>query len=125
MADLKDAYGNYQAGLSPGDSLPSRSGRLRNGTGAPASDLGNVGDGYINESNGDFYTKKTTGWELQSGGGGGSIAQVIATTDADPNVAAIVPEDAAQGAIFTRDGVDLTVLWRWDVAAQTWRQVTG
>lgn len=125
MADLKDSYGNYQAGLSPGPSLPSQFGRLRSGTGAPASTLGNIGDGYINKSNGDFYTKKTTGWELQSGGGGGSIAQVIATTDADPNTALITPDDPAQGAIFTRDGANLTELWRWDVAAQTWRQVTG
>jgi hypothetical protein len=121
----EDAYGNYQAGLEPGPSLPSSVSRLRSGTGAPASTLGNVGDGYVNRSNGDFYTKKTTGWELQSGGGGASIAQVIATTDANPNTAVIVPEDPAQGAIFTQDGTDLTVLWRWDVTDQVWRQVTG
>lgn len=71
MPDLKDEYGNYQAGLSPGPSLPSSRGTLRHGVGAPSNDLGNVGDGYVNQSNGDWYTKKATGWELQAGGGGG------------------------------------------------------
>lgn len=108
----------------PNPNLPGL-GRLLSGDGVPGSDLGSVGYGYINLLNGDWYTKKNTGWELQSGGGGGGIAQVIATTDANPNTASIVPEDAAQGAVFTQDGADLTVLWRWDVAAQTWRQVTG
>lgn len=74
---LQDAYGNYQAGLEPGPSLPSSVSRLRSGAGAPSNDLGNVGDAYVNISNGDIYTKKNTGWELQSGGGGGGSNNLI------------------------------------------------
>lgn len=123
----EDQFGNWISGITitPQGTLPRSSRGVLYGEGAPSSDLGSPGSGYINILNGDFYTKKTTGWELQSGGGGGSIAQVIATTDADPNVAAIVPEDPAQGAMFTQDGVDLTNLWRWDVTGQLWRQLMG
>lgn len=73
MPDLKDAYGNYQAGLSPGPSLPGSYGTLRHGSGAPDAGLGDDGDGYIDVANGDFYSKKTTGWELQSGVGGAAV----------------------------------------------------
>lgn len=69
----QDAYGNYQAGLTPGNSLPSSRGTLRHGSGAPDSSLGDVGDAYIDTDNGDFYSKKSTGWELQSGVGGTAV----------------------------------------------------
>lgn len=45
-------------------------GELISGDGAPAASLGNLGDGYVNRLNGDWYTKKNTGWELQIGGVG-------------------------------------------------------
>lgn len=122
----QDIYGNYIADLQPGPALAGSRGALRYGTGAPSNTFGNVGDGYVNTANGDFYSRRTIGWELQSGGGGGgSIEQVIAFTAADPNVASLTPDDPTKGAIYTQDGADLTVLWRWDVAAQTWRQITG
>ena len=63
----------YQASAinhPPNPHLPGIGGVLY-GTGAPPSDLGNVGNVYVNISNGDIYTYKNTGWELQSGGGGG------------------------------------------------------
>lgn len=121
-----DSSGNWTPVLPDNPALTTQGwGELRFGTSAPTSGFGNVGDGFILTTNGNFYVKKTTGWELVSGGGGAGIAQVIATTDANPNTALITPDDPAQGAIFTQDGANLTVLWRWDVAAQTWRQVSG
>lgn len=77
MPDLKDAYGNYQAGLSPGPPIPGTYGSLHHGSGAPDAALGDIGDGYINVANGDWYTKKSTGWELQAGGGGGGANNLI------------------------------------------------
>lgn len=121
-----DAYGNWISGITQAPVTPPNSlGKLRHGEGVPAAGLGNVGDGYINTSNGDYYTKKESGWELQAGGGGGGTVQVIANTQANPNSPLITPDDPSQGAVYTRDGSGLTELWRWDVTAQAWGQVTG
>ena len=71
-----DSFGNWISGFSPAATPEATSGvsQLRWGPGAPSSDLGNVGDGYVRTSNGDFYTKKDSGWELQVGGGGGGAS---------------------------------------------------
>ncbi len=57
------------------------------------------------------------------GSGGGGSTQVYSTSDADPNVAAIVPADPTKGAEFYQTpSITLYNRWVWDVTAQTWRQ---
>jgi hypothetical protein len=64
----------------PNPNLPGIGGVLW-GEGPPGVDLGSVGNVYINVSNGDVYSYKLTGWELQSGVGGNVV---VATGTADP-----------------------------------------
>jgi len=79
----QDAFGNWISNPQPpaqGD-LPASMRGVLYGAGAPSSDLGRTGQGYINTSNGDWYTKKDTGWELQAGGGGGGASVTTGTVD--------------------------------------------
>jgi hypothetical protein len=58
---------------------------------------------------------------MQSSGSGGSI-QVITTTDADPNVAVIVPADKTKGAIFYQDpsvAGGIYNVWHWSTTGAT------
>lgn len=87
----QDAFGNWISNPQPpaqGD-LPASMRGVLYGAGAPSSDLGRTGQGYINTSNGDWYTKTDSGWELQAGGGGGSGAGgLLGTVDPEGSVTA-------------------------------------
>jgi len=48
--------------------------QVRTGTGAPAAGLGNDGDFYLNNTNGDYYTKAGGSWTLQGNLKGPSAA---------------------------------------------------
>lgn len=39
--------------------------RFHSGEGAPGTEVGQPGDGYINTSNGDFYLNQNGNWELE------------------------------------------------------------
>ena len=122
-----DSFGNWISGLSPAATPEATSGvsQLRWGPGAPSSDLGNVGDGYVRASNGDFYTKKDSGWELQVGGEGGGSVQVLSGPDADPNDLPYSPDDPSAAAIYYQTGADSTVMWKWLTASNEWAQIFG
>ena len=47
--------------------------------------------------------------------------QIISTSDADPNVASIVPGNLQAGAIFYQDGTVWNE-WRWSKTNQNWMQ---
>jgi hypothetical protein len=66
------------------------------------------------------YGKITAGGTGAGGGGGGGTLQVVNGAAADPNVAAILPNDVTKAAVYYQDGVESN-LWTWGVTAQLWK----
>lgn len=63
---------------------------------------------------------------LNAGGGGGGSVQLLSTTAADPNVAAIVPANTNAAAEFYQDpSITIFNRWSWSIADQVWVQTVS
>ena len=115
---MQDAYGNYQAGLEPGPSIPGSRGTLRYGSGAPSSTIGNPGDTYVDISNGNFYKKSSGGWVIQAGSG--TVIEAVEHGSGPPTTP---PTDPSVGAVYYDDDAaspSYGIFWGWDVSASAW-----
>lgn len=97
----------------PNPHLPGIGGVL-SGEGAPDADLGSVGNVYINIQNGDIYSKKTTGWELQSGVGGDAVVPkgVVDPEGVETAMEGTFYVNTAEGTIWFKETGSGNVGWR-------------
>ena len=93
------------------------------GSGAPAGGLGNVGDWYLNTSNGDVYEKTASAtWTLRTNitgpaGGAGTTIPVVASVSALNSAYGGSPTDGALGVIVVDDS---PIHLRYDTSLGKW-----
>lgn len=114
---MQDAFGNYIAGLEPGETDGSGLSIVHHGNGAPSDSTGNNGDIYVDLSTGDVYQKTGDTWTVITGGAGAAASVSSGVVDPEGVVAKATPHfyvNTANQTLWFKEsgGSGTTTFWR-------------